>query len=231
MKRKALSATTAIIAGLAVLALSVVLRVAATTEEEAAGRDGTAWVETGGNDENLPEAIPALPRGIAEAHAVTGWSRAGTGTDARWSIAWKSDAVTAARILGWLVAEGDGVSFALTPTPDGGWTVEATIDGTGTAVTTATGGDTAPNDLDQLTRLLERSSRSGTIAATVPGEGDSGGGAPIVEDTGDGVFLPDSGAAGSVRGIAGGGSGFIRIGGSHYSWLHRDEALYLEPVR
>jgi hypothetical protein len=258
MKRSVLSTTTAIIAGLAVLAFSVALRVAAIVTEEVGIGDetnarggSTASVSpgtTGGTDggafgghapgdralsgvpgssvpgsgvsdsgaATLPGALPSLPRGVAGAQAITGWSRRGAGADARWSITWNSDAVTAARILSWLVAEGTGVSYALTPTPDGGWTVEATIDATGTVLTTAGGRETTTGNADQLARLLERSSR---------------GEPPVVEDTGATNLSFDAEPADSLRSIAGGGSGFVRIGGGHFSWLHRDEALYLEPVR
>jgi hypothetical protein len=249
MKWKQLSGTTAIIAGLAVLALSVALRVTASTEGETretretrGAVDATAVEARSGDgtplhDDSVTLRVPpTLPRGIPGAHAITGWSRSGTGAQTRWTIAWKSDAVTAARILGWLAGEGNGISYALTPTPDGGWTVEATVDtpppprsisggGPGRAdpADLADAADAAdPETVDQLARLLERSSREGAAAETMPAGQFAGGTAPYSGDTVEEV---------RPLGIAGGGSGFVRIDGGHFSWLHRDEALYLEPVR
>lgn len=252
MKWKQLSGTTAIIAGLAVLAFSVALRVTASTEGETretrGAVDATAVEARSGDGPSVlgdavpPRVPPTLPRGIPGAHAITGWSRSGTGAQTRWTIAWKSDAVTAARILGWLAGEGNGISYALTPTPDGGWTVEATVDtpspprsisgggsGRADAADRAAAADAAdpadpadPETVDQLARLLERSSREGAAAETMPAGQFAGGTAPYSGDTVEEV---------RPLGIAGGGSGFVRIDGGHFSWLHRDEALYLEPVR
>ena len=149
------------------------------------------------------------PPPFVETLAPERWIRRDGPGGARWELHWRSDAGTAARLLGVLCRYPSALSFELTPGEGDIWRIRADLSGPipGADATHPFSADTVGH-AEEIARLLYREE---PVSSTPRRDGDSAAKLPT---------------------IAAGGSGFVQIRGeSPRRWQVSDEILTLEPVR
>jgi hypothetical protein len=149
------------------------------------------------------------PPPFVEALAPERWVRRDTSAGVRWELHWRSDARTAAHLLGVLCRHPSALSFELTPGEGDRWRIRASLTEPALGAPTRPAGNaeraTHGGDIEQL--LYRAQPRS-----SPPPAGDQ--------------------PARDLPTIAAGGSGFVLIRGeSPRRWQVSDEILTLEPLQ